>query len=106
MAEIDLVEGNLLRADAEALVNTVNTVGIMGKGIALQFRKAFPGNYKAYRKACKAGEVVPGKMFVFDMGAIKNPRLIINFPTKRHWKAKTRIEDIEEGLVDLVRVLR
>jgi O-acetyl-ADP-ribose deacetylase (regulator of RNase III) len=103
---IESKSGNLLNADVEALVNTVNTVGVMGKGIALQFRKAFPANYKAYKLACDRDEVRPGKMFVFQTGQIENPKLIINFPTKRHWKGKTRVEDIESGLVDLIRVLR
>jgi O-acetyl-ADP-ribose deacetylase (regulator of RNase III) len=102
---LELRQGNLLETDAEALVNTVNTVGVMGKGIALQFRKAFPGNYDAYRKACEKGEVIPGKMFVFDTGQLTGPRLIVNFPTKRHWRSKTRIEDVESGLVDLVKVI-
>lgn len=99
-------KGNLLEADAEALVNTVNTVGVMGKGIALQFKQAFPANYEAFRKACAREEVVPGTMFVFETGQLTNPRLIINFPTKRHWRQPSRLEDIEAGLVDLVRVLR
>jgi O-acetyl-ADP-ribose deacetylase (regulator of RNase III) len=105
MSPVELRKGNLLEADTEAVVNTVNTVGVMGKGIALQFRKAFPDNYEAYRRACEKGEVVPGRMFVFETGQLTGPRLIINFPTKRHWKSKTRIEDIETGLVDLVRVI-
>jgi O-acetyl-ADP-ribose deacetylase (regulator of RNase III) len=99
-------KGNLLEADAEALVNTVNTVGVMGKGIALQFKQAFPENYEAFRKACARKEVVPGKMFAFETGQLTNPRLIINFPTKRHWRQPSRLADIEAGLVDLVRVLR
>ena len=102
---LELREGNLLEASVEALVNTVNTVGVMGKGIALQFRKAFPDNYEAYRKACEKGEVVPGKMFVSETGQLAGPRLIVNFPTKRHWRSKTRIEDIESGLDDLVKVI-
>lgn len=106
MSVIEYRRGDLLAADAEAVVNTVNTVGVMGKGVALQFRQAFPDNYKAYQRACKAGEVVPGRMFVFERGQLGGPRLIINFPTKRHWKGKARIEDIEAGLVDLVDVLR
>jgi O-acetyl-ADP-ribose deacetylase (regulator of RNase III) len=105
MSALELRRGNLLQADAEALVNTVNTVGIMGKGIALQFRKAYPYNYQAYRKACERGEVVPGKMFVFETGQLTGPRLIVNFPTKRHWKSKTRVEDVEAGLVDLVEII-
>lgn len=96
--------GNLLEANVDALVNTVNTVGVMGKGIALQFKKAFPENYKAYQKACDRGEVVPGCMFVFSTGQLA-PRLIVNFPTKRHWRQPSRLEDIRLGLVDLVRVI-
>lgn len=106
MALIEHQEGDLLTADAEALVNTVNTVGVMGKGVALHFKHAFPENYAAYRRACKAEKVVPGRMFVFEPGQLTGPRLIINFPTKRHWKGKARIEDIEAGLADLVAVLR
>ena len=101
-----VIDGNLLIADAEALVNTVNTVGVMGKGIALQFKKAFPDNFKAYKRACDRGQVVPGRMFVHQTGALSGPRLIINFPTKRHWKGKARLQDIVDGLDDLVRVLR
>lgn len=96
---------DLLSADVDALVNTVNTVGVMGKGIALQFKKRFPANFKAYAAACKAGDVVPGRMFVFDAGQLMRPRWIINFPTKRHWKSRSRIQDIEAGLDDLVRVI-
>ncbi len=103
---IEHVRGNLLEADVEALVNTVNTVGIMGKGIALQFRQAFPENYDAYRKACQHGQVKLGRMFVFRTGRWTNPRFIINFPTKGHWKGKTRIEDVKAGLLDLVSVLK
>lgn len=93
--------GDLLAADAEALVNTVNCVGIMGRGIALQFKNAFPQNFKEYVRACKAGEMRPGQMFVHSTGALTPPRYVINFPTKRHWKGKSRIEDIEAGLTDL-----
>lgn len=96
---------NLLDADVDALVNTVNTKGVMGKGIALQFKRAFPGNYDAYRAACAAGDVRLGEMFVTESDCPGNPRLIINFPTKGHWKAKSRIVDIELGLRDLRRVL-
>lgn len=100
------VNGNLLDADVEALVNTVNTVGIMGKGIALQFRQAFPENYEDYRKACEHREVQPGRMFVYRTGQLGNPRFIINFPTKRHWKGKSKMADIESGLKALVEVVR
>src|SRR5947209_16016414 len=102
---IKYVNGNLLEADVEALVNSVNTVGVMGKGIALQFKQAFPENYEAYRKACEHKEVQPGHMFVFDTGKLY-PRYIINFPTKRHWKGKAKIEDIESGLVDLIATIK
>lgn len=103
MARIELRTGDILKASAEAIVNTVNCVGIMGRGIALQFKKAFPANFRAYALACEEGEVQPGRMFVYDTGVFTKPRYIINFPTKRHWKGKSRIEDIESGLVALAR---
>lgn len=103
---IELTRGNILTADAEALVNTVNCVGVMGKGIALQFKKAFPENFKAYEAACRNKEVKPGRMFVFNTGQMFNPRFIINFPTKRHWRGKSRYEDIEMGLEALVQEVR
>ena len=103
---IELTEGNLLTARVDALVNTVNTVGVMGKGIALQFKRAFPTNYRAYEAACRAGEVVVGKVFVHDLGGLVQPQFIINFPTKRHWKGKAKLEFIEAGLRDLVREIR
>ncbi|MGQ4647735.1 type II toxin-antitoxin system antitoxin DNA ADP-ribosyl glycohydrolase DarG [Lyngbya aestuarii] len=103
---IELTQGDILKADTEALVNTVNCVGIMGRGIALQFRKAFPENFKAYEAACKAHQVQPGKMFIHDLNRLYNPHFIINFPTKRHWKGKSRIEDIKSGLADLVNVVQ
>lgn len=98
---IEYVQGDLLGAEVDALVNTVNTVGVMGKGIALQFKQAFPANFKLYHAACKRGDVQLGKMFVFDAGQLTVPRYIINFPTKGHWRARSRIEDIEAGLGDL-----
>jgi len=98
-------EGDLLGTDAEALVNTVNTVGVMGKGIALQFKLAFPDNYKAYEAACKRGEVELGEMFVFHRQS-SNPRVIINFPTKKHWRGKSKIGDIESGLRALIEVVK
>lgn len=99
---IEIARGNLLEAPVEALVNTVNCVGYMGKGIALQFKQAFPANFKHYETACHAGDMAPGKMMIHDNGGLVNPRYIINFPTKRHWKGKSRIEDIESGLKALV----
>jgi O-acetyl-ADP-ribose deacetylase (regulator of RNase III) len=104
---IQIAHGNLLRAPVEALVNTVNTEGVMGKGIALQFRVAYPRMFDAYLAACRAGEVRLGRMHVFDLGGLADgPRWIINFPTKGHWRAKSRIEDIEAGLRDLVATIR
>lgn len=98
--------GNILTEDVEALVNTVNCVGIMGRGIALQFKKAYPENFKAYAAACKGNEVQPGRLFVFETGQLMNPRYIINFPTKRHWRGKSRMEDIDAGLIALVAEIR
>ena len=97
--------GNLLESEADALVNTVNTVGVMGKGIALQFKNAFPANFKAYERACKRDEVALGKMFVFDEGQLTPPRWIINFPTKGHWRSHSRISDVAAGLDDLREVV-
>ena len=101
-----LSRGNILKADSEALVNTVNTVGVMGKGIALQFKKAYPQNYVAYTKACKNGDVEVGRMFVFDRGELNEPKFIINFPTKRHWREKSKLEYVQSGLKDLVRIIK
>jgi O-acetyl-ADP-ribose deacetylase (regulator of RNase III) len=100
MARIVRTSGDILSANADALVNTVNCVGIMGRGIALQFKNAFPDNFEAYKRACDAEEVRPGKMFIFETGEL-HPKYIVNFPTKRHWKGKSRIEDIRSGLEDL-----
>jgi O-acetyl-ADP-ribose deacetylase (regulator of RNase III) len=106
MAMIRFVQGDILEAEAEALVNTVNCVGVMGRGIALRFKEAFPANFRAYAAACRRGEVQPGRMYVFDTGRVTRPRYIINFPTKRHWRGKSRIEDIEAGLAALVEEVR
>jgi O-acetyl-ADP-ribose deacetylase (regulator of RNase III) len=106
MAMIEFTTGDILRADAEALVNTVNCVGIMGRGIALQFKNDFPANFKAYEAACAREEVQPGKMFVFETRQLTGPKFIINFPTKRHWRGKSRIEDIDSGLKALVEEIR
>jgi len=103
---IQYKHGDILCEDTEALVNTVNCVGIMGRGVALQFKERFPGNFKAYAKACQRGEVQPGRMFVYETGQLTSPRYIINFPTKRHWRGKSRIEDIKAGLDDLVQVIK
>lgn len=96
---ITYTKGNIIKADAEALVNTVNCVGIMGKGIALQFKKAFPETYfNVYQKACRNQELAPGKVHVWQTGTFVNPKYIINFPTKKHWKGKSKYEYIETGL--------
>ncbi|MEN3753692.1 macro domain-containing protein [Mangrovibacter sp. SLW1] len=103
---IEYKHGDILQSETEAIINTVNCVGVMGRGIALQFKNAYPENFKAYAVACKAEQVVPGKMFVFETRMLTGPRYIINFPTKRHWKGKSRIEDIVAGLEDLVSVIQ
>jgi len=103
---IEYRNGNILESEAEALVNAVNCVGVMGRGVALQFKNAFPENFKAYVAACKLKLVQPGRMFVFETGLLIPPRFIINFPTKRHWHDKSRIEDIESGLVALAKEIR
>lgn len=103
---IELTSGDILKDDSEAIVNTVNCVGIMGRGIALQFKNAWPENFKAYEAACLRQEVQPGRMFIFETGHLTNPRYIINFPTKRHWRGKSRMQDIDAGLHALVNELR
>lgn len=102
---ISYAKGNLLDADVEAVVNTVNTVGVMGKGIALMFKEAFPANFKEYKAACKRGEIEVGRMFVTKTGKLIGPKWIINFPTKKHWRQRTKIEWITEGLEDLKKVI-
>lgn len=102
---ITFTQGNLLEARAEALVNTVNTVGVMGKGIALMFKERFDENFRRYAAACKAKEVQTGKMFVTPVHELDGPRWIVNFPTKQHWRAPSRMEWVVEGLQDLRRFL-
>lgn len=102
---LDIVKGNILKCDAEALVNTVNTRGHMGKGIALQFKKAYQNMFNEYQKAVKKGLVSIGCMHVYETGLLHNPKYIINFPTKGDWRKPSKIEYIEEGLRDLVRVV-
>jgi O-acetyl-ADP-ribose deacetylase (regulator of RNase III) len=103
---IKVMTGDLLEQRVDAIVNTVNTVGVMGKGIALQFKRKWPANARAYEAACKHKEVVPGKMFVFDNGGLVEPKFIINFPTKRHWRQPSRMADIDAGLTDLVEQIK
>lgn len=102
---ITFTQGNLLEARAEALVNTVNTVGVMGKGIALMFKERFADNFRRYAAACKAKEVRTGAMFVTEVHELDGPRWIVNFPTKQHWRGNSKIEWITDGLQDLRRFL-
>ncbi len=101
---IKFVKGNLLESEAQALVNTVNTVGVMGKGIALQFKEAYPNNFALYKKACKEKQVKVGTMFVtYEQNIYGNDKIIINFPTKTTWRKPSEYAYIKEGLVDLKR---
>lgn len=103
---IKYVSGDLLTYPAEAIINTVNCVGVMGKGIALEFKQKYPDNFKYYVKECKSGNVTTGKMLVYDCGMLsENPRYIINFPTKQHWRSDSLIEYIINGLDDLIKVI-
>lgn len=103
---IRYTQGNLLETDAEALVNTVNEVGVMGKGIALQVAETFPENAEEYRAAAKRGEVRVGHVLVTERDSFVGPRWILHFPTKKHWRNRSRLEWIREGLTDLIRVLQ
>jgi O-acetyl-ADP-ribose deacetylase (regulator of RNase III) len=102
---IEYTEGNLLEADVEALVNTVNTVGVMGKGIALMFKERFDKNMEEYARACKAKQVQTGKMFVTETHELMGPKWVVNFPTKQNWRSPSRLEWIVEGLADLKRFI-
>lgn len=102
---LEFTTGNLLDADTAAVVNTVNTVGVMGKGIALMFKEAFPENFRSYEAACKAKKVKLGEMFVTERVDLLGPKYIINFPTKAHWRFPSKLEWIEHGLNDLKRVI-
>ncbi len=100
------MKGNLLEDSAEVYVNTVNTVGVMGKGIALQFKQAFPDVFKQYAKDCKSGNVQVGKMHVVPVESLTNPLFIIHFPTKKHWRNPSKLTYIQDGLRDLVKVVQ
>lgn len=102
---IHFTTGNILKSDAEALVNTVNTVGIMGKGIALAFKNEFPENYKIYRQACDNKELKTGRVLLTTTGRF-SPKYIINFPTKQHWRGNSKMDYITEGMKNLVEVIR
>jgi O-acetyl-ADP-ribose deacetylase (regulator of RNase III) len=100
---VQIKSGDLLKEKSDAIVNTVNCVGVMGKGIALQFKQRWPRNFKEYEAASKRKEIKPGKMFIYDLGEWEKPRYIINFPTKEHWRGDSKLEYIEQGLRDLVK---
>ena len=99
---IVLTQGNILIADTEAIVNAVNTVGVMGKGLALQFKQAFPENFRIYKEACERMQLEPGRMLVVENEGTSSPRYIINFPTKKNWRGRSKLEDIDAGLQALV----
>jgi O-acetyl-ADP-ribose deacetylase (regulator of RNase III) len=105
MMTIHYSRGDLLKAPVEALVNTVNTEGVMGKGIALQFKRAYPDMFKSYARACEAGSIQLGSMWVWQTASLEGPRLVINFPTKGHWRSRSRLADVHAGLADLRRVI-
>jgi O-acetyl-ADP-ribose deacetylase (regulator of RNase III) len=99
---VRVTAGNILDADVDAVVNPVNCAGVMGKGLALAVKKKYPAVFREYVRACRAGEVVPGRMHVAETGAPLGPRYVVNFPTKRHFRDASRIDDIALGLDDLV----
>ena len=101
---IRIAKGNIFNSGCEALVNPVNCVGVMGKGLALQFKQRFPANFAACAEACRAGELVPGRMHLFDSRS-PQPRYIVNFPTKRHWRDASRLGDVARGLGALAAVI-
>ena len=97
---IEYCRGNLLEADVDSLVNPINTQGVMGKGLALAFKNAFPENFRAYAQACQFGQIRTGRMFITVQQALLGPRWIINFPTKQHWRDPSKLEWIDQGLLD------
>lgn len=103
---IKFLKGDLLKSDAEALVNAVNTVGVMGKGIALKFKNQYPENYKVYKATCNKGELKVGKILIVKDGDLFNQKFIVNFPTKQHWRAPSEISHIEDGLIALKKAIQ
>jgi O-acetyl-ADP-ribose deacetylase (regulator of RNase III) len=103
---ININKGNILESKAVALINTVNTKGVMGKGIALQFKQSFPEMFKEYEHECEKGNIVIGKMHVWKNDAMFGPAYIINFPTKNDWKQPSKLDYIIDGLIDLVKVIK
>lgn len=102
---IRYIQGNIFNCDADALVNPVNCVGVMSRGVAYQCKRMFPDNFSAYRIACMRKEIQLGQMFVHKLYRNTRPYYIINFPTKGHWHNKSRLEDIETGLYALVKTI-
>jgi O-acetyl-ADP-ribose deacetylase (regulator of RNase III) len=98
---IKFKSGNIFQEEVEAIVNTVNCVGVMGRGLALQFKKKFPDNFKSYKQACKTNSIKLGSVFVYDTGQIIGPKYIINFPTKNHWRENSKLSEIDRGLDSL-----
>jgi O-acetyl-ADP-ribose deacetylase (regulator of RNase III) len=103
---IKFLKGDLLKSDAEALVNAVNTVGVMGKGIALQFKNQYPENYKVYKAACNKGELKIGTILIVKDGDLFNQKFIVNFPTKQHWRSPSEISYIQDGLIALKKAIQ
>lgn len=103
---IKFLQGDLLQSDAEALVNAVNTVGVMGKGIALQFKNQYPENYKVYKAACNKGALIVGTILIVKDGDLFNQKFIVNFPTKQHWRSPSEISYIQDGLIALKKAIR
>lgn len=95
--------GNLLEAETQALVNTVNTKGVAGKGIALQFKERFKMNHKAYVDACKSGWLEPGKLLITTEHTMEGDKLVVNFPTKTEWFKNSTYSYIEKGLATLAK---
>ena len=103
---IYFTKGNMMTSTAEALVNTVNTVGVMGKGIALQFKEEFPANFATYKTACSTGVLVPGKLLITrEINSQGIEKIIVNFPTKLHWRNPSKYEYIRDGLAELSKAL-
>lgn len=103
---INFISGNILKSDCEAIVNTTNTIGVMGAGLALAFKKAYPKMYEDYRRDCFAGLVQTGKMHVWPIPTESNPKYIVNFSTKQNWRNPSKIEWIVSGLTDLVKTIK
>ncbi|WP_338793548.1 macro domain-containing protein [Bernardetia sp. MNP-M8] len=106
---MNYTKGNILESNTEVIINPVNIVGVMGKGLALAFKKQFPHNYKIYKEACKNKTINIGKLLLVsdfnNESNLERKQFIINFPTKKHWRSPSKMEYVEEGLKDLVRII-